>query len=83
MELLRNPYVTVAVIVACAVIFYLSSTTGFFGKFMNRFFPCTQNPATSFPCYMGFDIALMIIAGVIGLIFIGILFFDLYEMFKG
>lgn len=83
MVLLKNPYVAVAVVITCAVIFYLSNTTGFFGKFINRFFPCTQNPATSFPCYMGFDVALMIIAGVTGLTFTVIFFFDLYKMFKG
>jgi hypothetical protein len=83
MEILKNPYTAVTVVIACIVVLYLDNASSFFGKFINRFSPCVQNPAQSAPCYIGYDIALMVFVAVIGFVFFLILIFDLYKMFKG
>lgn len=83
MELLKNPYTAAAIVAICIVIFYLSNTGNFFGKFFNHFSPCTQNPAQSAPCYIGIDIAVMIVVALIGIAFAVVLIFDLYKIFKG
>lgn len=82
MEFLKNPYFVLAIIACCTVIIYLANTKSMFGKFINGIFPCTQNPENSFPCYGGYDLLVMFIAGVVGCIFIGILLFDIYQNFK-
>ena len=83
MELLKNPYIAATVVIACIVVFYLDNTSNFFGKFINRFSPCIENPTHSAPCYLGHDISLMIFVAVIGFVFTLILIFDIYKMFKG
>jgi len=82
MELFKNPYIVTIVVVVCLIVFYLANTGRFFGKFVNKFFPCNQNPANSFPCFGQYDIAVMIVVAIIGVIFLGILVFDLYKLFR-
>jgi len=61
----------------CAVIFYFESSGGYFGKFINIFFPCVQQPMSSFPCYGVYDVALMTVVAVLGVVCIlAFLFFD-------
>ncbi len=82
-EFLKNPYVATIIVVLCILLFRLASSGNFLSKFINKLFPCNQNPLNplnSFPCYGWFDIALMIIVAVIGVIFLGILVFDLYKL---
>ena len=82
MEIFKNAYFVATSIVICVIIFYMASTGRFFGKFINKFFPCNQNPANSFPCFAGYDLAIMIISAIVGVIFLGILIFDIYKLLK-
>jgi len=72
MDLFKNPYMVIAGIIVCLILFYLANTGKVFGRFINHLSPCVQNPANSFPCFGIYDIAIMILAVVIGVIFIGI-----------
>ena len=48
-----------------ALVFYFSNTKLFIGKLINHFFPCDQDPTTSFPCFAKWDILVMILmAGI-------------------
>lgn len=79
---LHNPYITLFALAVCIFVFYLANTGRFLGKFVNKFFPCVQNPANSFPCYGQYDVAVMVIAVITGIIFLGILVFDLYKLLR-
>lgn len=79
---LHNPLVVAIILAVCIFIFYFANTSRFFGKLMNKFFPCVQNPANSFPCYGQYDIAVMVIAVIVGIIFLGIFVFDVYKSFR-
>ncbi len=82
MEILRNPYIATGVITLCTGIFYLANSKNFFGKIVNYFSPCTQNPANSFPCHGMYDVAAMFASVGIGIVFLGILLFALYQTLK-
>lgn len=82
MELFKNPYVAGAIISFCVVVFYLANTGSVFGKFVNKFFPCQQNPANSFPCFGQYDIFAMVTAIVVGIIFFAVLVFDVYKLLR-
>jgi len=69
----KSPTTAATMVVITVIMFYLANSKGVFGKIVNLFFPCEQDPTTSFPCYMGVDITVMIISVVIGVIFLGIL----------
>lgn len=79
---LHNPVIIVFILAVCIFVFYLANTGRFFGKFVNKFFPCVQNSANSFPCYGQYDIAVMAIAVIVGIVFLSILLFDLYKLFR-
>lgn len=79
MNFLANPYVVGIVLVICSVIFYLANTGNYFGIFINKYFPCEQNPANSFPCFDQYDVVIMMIAGMIGIVCIGLLALSLYK----
>lgn len=80
--LFKNPYIVVIIIGICSFVFYLANTGRFFGKFVNKFFPCNQNLANSFPCFGSYDIVIMTVAAIIGIVFLGILVFDLYKLVR-
>ena len=82
MELFKNPYIVAIIVAVCGVVFYLGNTGRFFGKFVNKFFPCNQNPANPFPCFGQYDIVVMVIAVIVGVIFFGILVFDFYKLLR-
>ncbi len=82
MEIIRNPYIATGVIALCTVIFYLANSKSFFGRTVNYFSPCTQNPANSFPCYGIYDVAVMFTSVGVGIVFLGILLFSLYQTLK-
>lgn len=81
-EFFQNPYTTIAVIVVCIFLFNIGANLSFSQKFIDKIISCKQNPANSFPCNGGYDIALMVIASIIGIIFLGILIFDIYKFIK-
>ena len=41
-----------------------------------------QNPAESFPCFGQYDIAIMIIAFIVGIVSTGLLVFDIYRLIR-
>ena len=69
MEFLKSPLFTGIVITVSAVVAYMANTGGVFGKFISNFLPCTPDPAASFPCYGGYDVAILIVSAVVGLLF--------------
>ena len=79
MEFLKNPSIAALVVIACGIVFYFENTRSYFGKCINRFFPCAQNPEYSFPCYGQYDIYLMIAVVIVGLIFLGFFIFSVYK----
>jgi hypothetical protein len=82
MSLFKKVYGLLLGIIACVVVFQMASTARFFGVFIDRFFPCVQDPASSFPCYGIYDIVVMALVFVVGLILIGIVIFRLIKSFK-
>lgn len=68
MEIIKNNYGILGVIIICVIVFYLANNNNFFGKIINFIYPCTQNPEASFPCYGQYDILAMIIAVIIAII---------------
>jgi hypothetical protein len=82
MSLFKKIYGLLLGIVACVVVFQMASAARFFGVFINRFFPCVQDPASSFPCYGIYDIAVMALAFVAGLVLAGIVIFRSIKSFK-
>ncbi len=77
MSLFKKVYDLLLGIIACVIVLLLADTGRFFGVFVNRFFPCVANPAISFPCYGVYDIAVIILAFIVGLVLIGIIIFRL------
>ena len=82
MIFLKTPYLIVAALVLCAVVFYLANTGKYFGKFINKFFPCEQNPANSLPCFGHYDIYVMIGVALVALVLVAILGLDIYKSVK-
>jgi len=82
MSLFKKVYGLLLGIVACAIVYLMEGTGLFFGKFVNQFFSCVENPASSFPCYGIYDIAVMALAFVAGLVLAGIVIFRLIKSFK-
>jgi hypothetical protein len=81
MEIIRNSYGILIILIVCATVFYLANSRNFFGKVIDSIFPCTQNPESSFPCYGTYDIIIMVIASVVGIICISILLYRVYRTF--
>lgn len=65
----KNPIISAIIVALSVLVFYLANTWSVFGKIANYFFPCQQDPSTSFPCYMGVDVTVMVISVVVGVIF--------------
>lgn len=53
-----------------------------FGKIINQFFPCTQNPQDSFPCFAMYDIYVLIILVGISIISLYSIIYKLYLLKK-
>ncbi len=83
MNLFKKVYGLLLGIVACVVIFQMARTARFFGVFVDRFFPCIQDPASSFPCYGIYDVVIMALAFMAGFILGVIVIFRLIQSFKG
>lgn len=79
MGVFKSPHTAGIGIVLCLVVFYLASTAKVFGKVINKFFPCEQKLGNSLPCFAQYDIAIMGIAGIIGLVFLFLLVLNLYK----
>jgi hypothetical protein len=77
MRIPSNPWVSGAVVAACIVVFYVANTRNAFGTLINRFYPCTDAPGVSMPCYGKYDIMVMVLAAIVGLVFSVILVRDL------
>jgi hypothetical protein len=69
-------------IMLCAIVFQLESIKLYFGLFLNHFFPCTDCPGCSSPCYGNYDIYMMILALAVGIVLIGILIFKVIKFYK-
>lgn len=64
MNSFRNPKALMIAIVTLGIIIYLANSGNVFGKFINKFLPCQQDLATSFPCFAVYDLSIMAIAGL-------------------
>jgi uncharacterized membrane protein len=69
-------------VIVCVVIFQIADTGQYFGFFMNQFHPCVQNLSTSFPCYGIYDVFIMGLAVILGLILLVFLVFRAVRFFK-
>jgi hypothetical protein len=82
---LKNPYIVGIILVACIILFTLANSGIFPSRFLNNISPCIQNQETeltSYPCYASWDFFVIIITGIIGIILIGFLVFDLFKTHK-
>jgi hypothetical protein len=68
MKLLRSSYTAFGALVISVLIFKLADTGRYFGKWINTISPCIEDPMTSFPCYLGYDLAMMAVSGVVGIL---------------
>ena len=78
----RKIIIYILVIVLCTGAFYIADTGRMFGAFIDHFAPCTQIPENSFPCYGGYDIALMIFSVVLGVGCLGALLWEFCSKVK-
>lgn len=81
MEIIKSHYIILILLLISGIVFYLANNKSFFGKIATYFFPCVQNPETSFPCFGSFDIFAMVIASITGIICLAILVYYLYKTF--
>ena len=51
--------------IACVCTIALANSAQTFGVFVNSFYPCVQDPLTSFPCYGGIDVGIIVIAFIL------------------
>ena len=61
MIFIKDPYITIVLTLLCFAGIYLANVHNVFGKIVNKFFPCNQDPTSSFPCYGIYDVAAMCI----------------------
>lgn len=70
-------------IILCATLLVTTYTKPFIiGSYINIFFPCTQEPLNSFPCFGVYDIAVMLLSVVLVIICTGMLLFRIFKMFR-
>jgi hypothetical protein len=82
MILFKKVYGLLFGIGVCSVVFQMENMGLFFGAFINRFSPCIQDPMNSFPCYGIYDIGMMAVVLMVGLILSGIVIFRLVQHFR-
>lgn len=71
MRTLTNSWAAGTIIVVCIAMIYMANTGAFFGKFVSNFFPCTEvETGSGMPCYAKYDVALMIVAAIVGVVFL-------------
>jgi hypothetical protein len=61
----KEPKVMITIILASTLLFYLANSHSIASRAANLIAPCKQDPTTSFPCYGGYDIALMLISAIL------------------
>ena len=76
MSFLKNPLILLSIIVVCLLIFYAANSLSFFGRTIQKFWPCEQDPTVSFPCYGSYDIIAMILSVLIIIVVVIILFIN-------
>jgi hypothetical protein len=84
MNLFKKIYDLILVIIVCAAISWIENVNFIFGKFINNFYHCTDCTdclGCSFPCYGIYDIWLMAIVIIIGVVSFGIIIFKLIKFF--
>lgn len=82
MALIKKIYLPILGIIFCWIIFQMANTVRYFGAFINRFTSCVQEPTTSFPCYGIYDLIMMGIAVVVGLVLLGLTIFRTVQFFR-
>lgn len=78
----KKIYLPLIGIALCAAGFYVGNTSLVFGRFVNRFIPCTTPPENSFPCYGVYDIGLMLCCVALGVFFFGMLIWNVYKAWR-
>ncbi|MDP3975849.1 MAG: hypothetical protein Q8P95_02940 [bacterium] len=58
---MRKARVPLAAMLGSAIIFLLANTNQLIGKVVSNFYPCVQDPHTSWPCSAGWDVLTMAI----------------------
>jgi hypothetical protein len=65
MHLFKNLWGLTFLSIASLALFYLANSHGIASRLANLIAPCEQNPANSFPCNGGYDIALMAVSAIL------------------
>jgi hypothetical protein len=82
MNLLKKTYGLILGIIACLIILRVDDSKLFFGKFINRFYSCTDCLGCSFPCYGIYDIYLAVLVVAVAIALAVILIFKLIKFFR-
>ncbi|MBU0999672.1 hypothetical protein KKG24_05250 [Patescibacteria group bacterium] len=82
MKLFNKLYAPLLGIIICIFVFLKANTGQFIGIFINQFFPCVQDPKQSYPCYGHYDVSLMLIALILGVILISVFILQLFKFYK-
>jgi len=82
MNLFKKVYGLLLGIIGCVVVYQLAGAGLYFGVFINRFYPCTDCPGCSFPCYGNYDICIIVLALAVGIVLIGVLIFKVIKFFR-
>ena len=68
MNFFKSLEALIIAIIASIIVIYLANSGNVFGKFINKFLPCQQDPVTSFPCYAVYDLTIAAIVGLFVLV---------------
>lgn len=79
---MKKIYGLISGIILCIIIFLIENKELFLGRFINRLKACLQVPGNSFPCYGVYDIGLMTLVIIVGLILFGIIIFRVIKGLK-
>ena len=60
---MKKTKIPIYLIALSAVLFFVDLVTGFFGKFINTFFPCSDPLGASAPCYVNYDVQFGFVLG--------------------
>lgn len=70
MNLLRNSLLLIFLTIVAVTLFYLANSHSIASRLVNMISPCKQDSVFSFPCHSEYDIALMLISGILIISFI-------------
>lgn len=61
MNLLKKIHIELKVLFISTTIFWIEFYNFAFGRVVNYFSPCVQDPQSSLPCFMNYDVKVMVV----------------------